>query len=155
MSNYKLFTIIGLFFLFSCNGQSKKSVENTSTFKLSLDDFKGIPDEVNGCACYFSETENKFKKEEYLFAAGFDSIGFVSVNNKIIKLKLVSTGRAPDTFGDIDHIDIYKTDNYKVTVDIKYKNSNGEETWWNDGTITIENKDGEKLTKKFVGECGC
>ena len=30
-----------------------------------------------------------------------------------------------------------------------------DETWWNDGTVTIESKDGQKVTKKFVGECGC
>ncbi len=130
--------------------------ENTSTtLKLSLDNFKGIPDEVDGCACYFSETDQKFKNKEYLFAAGFDSIGFVSVDNKLVKLKLISTGREPNTFGDNDHIDIYNSELYKVTVDIKYKNSNGDETWWNDGTVTIESKDGQKVTKKFVGECGC
>lgn len=130
--------------------------ENTSTtLKLSLDNFKDIPDELDGCACYFSETDRKFKNKEYLFAADFDSIGFVSVDNKLVKLKLVSTGREPNTFGDNDHIDIYNSKLYKVTVDIKYKNSNGDETWWNDGTITIESKDGQKMTKKFVGECGC
>ena len=130
--------------------------ENTSTtLKLSLDNFKGIPDEVDGCACYFSENEQKFKNNEYIFAAGFDSIGFVSVDNKLIKLKLISTGREPNTFGDNDHIDIYNSELYKVKLDIKYKNSNGDETWWNEGTVTIESKDGQKLTKKFVGECGC
>ncbi len=129
--------------------------ENNSTLKLSLDDFKGIPDEVDGCACYFSETDEQFKKKIYLFAAGFDSIGFVSVDNKLVKLKLISTEREPNTFGDYDHIDIYNSELYKVTVDIKYKNSNGDETWWNDGTITIESKDGQEVTKKFVGECGC
>ncbi len=130
--------------------------ENTSTtLKLSLNNFKGIPDEVDGCACCFSENDQKFKNKEYLFAADFDSIGFVSVDNKLIKLKLISTGRDPNTFGDNDHIDIYNSELYKITVDIKYKNSNGDETWWNDGTIRIESKDGQKVTKKFVGECGC
>jgi hypothetical protein len=65
-----------------------QETENTST-TLKLDNFKGIPDEVDGCACYFSETDQKFKNREYLFAAGFDSIGFVSVDNKLVKLKLI------------------------------------------------------------------
>lgn len=125
------------------------------TSQLSLDNFKGIPDEVLGCACYFSETDQKFKKNEYLFAASFDSVGYVFVENRPVKLKLVSTGREPNSFGDDDHIDIYQSEHYIVTVDIKYIKSNGDETWWNNGMITIESKDGQKLSKKFVGECGC
>ncbi|HEY0668715.1 MAG TPA: hypothetical protein VGD22_11090 [Sphingobacteriaceae bacterium] len=140
-----------MIFIIACGGQKGKP----SASAFTLDNFKGIPKEVQGCSCYFSENELKFKNSEYLFAAGFDSTGFVSVNSKPIKLKLISTGRDPRTFGDYDHTDIYKSEHYQVTVDIKYKKSNGYETWWNDGTIIIENKDGQKLVKKFVGECGC
>jgi hypothetical protein len=122
---------------------------------LLLTDFNRLPEDIKGCSCYFSETPEKFKKEEYFFAASFDSIGFVAVNNMLTELKLISTTREADTFGDNDHVAIYRSELYKVTVAIKYKKSNGDETWWNDGTITIENKNGKKYTKKFVGECGC
>ncbi|WP_163410892.1 hypothetical protein [Flavobacterium ajazii] len=135
--------------------QTQRPKNNSTMSKLSLGNFKDIPDEIDGCSCYFSETEQKFKNDEYLFIAGFDSIGFISVDNKLVKLKLVSTEREPNTFGDYDHIDVYNSELYKVTIDIKYKNSKGDETWWNDGTVTIESKDGKKTTKNFVGECGC
>lgn len=69
-----------------------------------------------------SETEQKFKKEEYIFVSSFDSIGFVSIDNKFIKLKLIFTAREPNTFGEIDHVDIYRSELYKVKVDIKEKN---------------------------------
>lgn len=83
-----------------------------TTLKLSLDNFKGIPDELDGCACYFSQTDRKFKNKKYLFAAGFESIGFVSVDNKRVKLKFISTGREPNTFGDNDHqFNISRTQN--------------------------------------------
>lgn len=134
----------------------KKNPENDlNKLKFSLDNFKGFPEEISGCSCYFSETNTKFKNEEFLFVADFDSIGFISVNKNIVKLKLVSTTREPNTFGNYDHIDIYKSELYKVTLDIKYKDSTGYEVWWNDGTLSVENKDGKKITKKFVGECGC
>jgi len=132
-----------------------KSDTSSTTSKILLDHFKGIPKGIDGCACYFSASDQKFKNKEYLFAAGFDSTGFVSVNNKLVKLKLVSTEKKPDSFGNYDHIDIYNSDSYKITVDIKYKKSSGDETWWNEGTVTIETKDGEKFVKTFVGECGC
>lgn len=134
----------------------KKNTESTSTeFKSSIDSFKGFPEEIVGCSCYFSENNIKFKNDEFLFVADFDSIGFISINKKAVKLKLVSTTREPNTFGNGDHTDVYKSELYKVTVEIKYKDSNGYETWWNDGTLTVENKDGKKMSKKFVGECGC
>lgn len=130
MGKFKLLIYsIGLTLILACNRQSNENPENILIIpKLSLDDFNSIPKEVDGCACYFSETGQKFKNKEYLFAAGFDSIGFVSVNKEIVKLKLTSTARKPNTFGDHDNTDIYNSEFYKVIVDIKYKNSTGNET---------------------------
>src|SRR5687768_16492845 len=72
----------------SIEADERESASTTS--ELTLDDFKAIPDEIDGCACYFSETDQKFKENLYLFAAGYDSTGFVSVHNKLVKLKLTS-----------------------------------------------------------------
>lgn len=134
---------------------TNKSINNVKKDVLSLDDFSGIPSEIDGCSCYFSKTDTKFKENVYVFAAGFDSIGFVSINKKLVRLNLVSTEREPNSFGDYDHFDVYESDLYKITVDVKFKKYNGEETWWNYGTIVIETKDGQKVSEKFVGECGC
>ncbi|MGB4773906.1 MAG: hypothetical protein WBP45_01925 [Daejeonella sp.] len=157
MEKIKLFIIINVIsILFSCSGQLKKISENRGTIeKLSLDNFKEIPNEIDDCSCAFSETVDRFKKEEYLFVSDLNSIGFLSINNKLIKLRLISAERRSGIFGDNNHKDIYSNEKYKVTVHIKYKRSVGDETWWNYGTITIKSKDGQKLTKKFVGECGC
>lgn len=132
-----------------------KSDKDTVAENLNLNDFNRLSDDIEGCSCYFSETNEKFKNEEFLFAADSDSIGFIAVNNELTKLKLISTTREPNTFSDNDHIDIYRSKLYKVTVNIKYKKSSGDETWLNDGTITIETHKGKKVAKKFIGECGC
>lgn len=110
---------------------------------------------MSGCSCYFSENVEKFEKEKYLFAAGLGGPGFISVNNKLVKLNLISSKQNPTNSGKYDRLDVYDSERYKVTVDINFKNTNGYETWWNDGTITIESKDGQEFTQKFVGECGC
>lgn len=157
MSGYKMKGFIfvsGLLFLIVCGGpMNEKDV--TAAHPFSLNSFNNIPPEIDGCSCYFSDTEEKFKQREYIFAAEFDSAGFISIDNKLVKLNLVSTTRKQGEFGNYDHTDVYGTDQYKVTIDIKYKKTTGEETWWNKGTITIENKDGQKIINKCVGECGC
>lgn len=109
--------------------QPQETKNPSTNFKLELDDFKGIPAEVSGCSCYFSENAEKFEKEKYLFAAGLGGPGFISVNNKLVKLNLISSEQNPTNSGEYDRIDIYDSERYKVTVDINFKNTNGYETW--------------------------
>ena len=179
------FILIGICTLIACGNNSAKSVKDVTTVNsstntlesvakeditakdtattgkettstsLSVDDFKNVPDEIEGCGCYFSDNEETFKRNEYLFVASYDSVAFISIDKKLVRLKMLSTTREPETFGDHDHSDIYSSDKYKVSLDIRYKKSSGEETWLNNGTITIESKDGQKAVKKFFGECGC
>jgi hypothetical protein len=125
--------------------------------KLTLDDFTDVPREIEGCSCYYSRSEAKHTSSEYFFVSDFDSSGYVSIENTITKFKLVSTGREPNSFGDYNHVDIFKTDHYTLTLDIKYKKGGDEEDegWWNEGTITIENTAGQKTRYAFFGSCGC
>ena len=139
-------------------GTTETETIETPKPKIILDSFTDIPEEIKGCSCFYSESEEKHLKNEYFFVAGFDSAAFISIDNKLLKLKLVSTGRERHSFGDYDHTDVYKTDNYIVTLDIKYLKQEGgdeSESWWNTGTITIESKDGLKEIIKFFGGCGC
>ncbi len=123
---------------------------------ISLDHFTGFPDGIEGCSCAYSLSESDFRNKEYIFVSGFDSIAFVSFNHHLQKLKLVSSGRDPMTFGDYDHVDVYELGDIKVTVDVKYRGSpeEGEEVWINVGTIAIENNGGSKVLD-FYGSCGC
>jgi hypothetical protein len=137
--------------------KADNSTQASETAELVLDDFTDIPSEIEGCSCYYSRSEARHNNSEYLFVADFDSSGYVSIDNTITKFKLVSTGRQPNSFGDYDHVDIFKTDNYTLTLDIKYKKGGDEEEegWWNEGTITIEDKAGQKTRLTFFGSCGC
>ena len=87
----------------------------------------------------------------------FDSIAFVSINNKIIKLKLTSRVYKPNTVENEDYTCIYETKEYKVTLEIKADKTkkDADESWWNKGLILIENKNGKKITQEFIGESGC
>jgi hypothetical protein len=134
---------------------TQRATKESPKQKIILDSFTDIPKEIEGCSCFYSESEEKNLKNEYLFVAGFDSAAFISIDNKLLKLQLVSTGRKGNSFGDYDHVDVYKTNNYNVTLDIKYLKQQGDEGWLNTGTITVESKDGLKEIIKFFGGCGC
>ncbi len=116
---------------------------------------KSVLSEIEGCACYFSVDKERFAANDIVFAANYDSLGYVVLNNNAVKLRLVSTTRKKDELGDHDRIDIYSNTLYRVLLDLKYKDRSGDETWWFEGTMTIEDKGGKKTTKKIVGECGC
>lgn len=137
------------------NSNAAAFSEDTAKFLHSIDTFKKFPNEIDGCSCYFSPSQQGFQRHEYLYVADFDSLAFISVDKTLIKLKLVSTTQEPETFGDTNHVKIFTSENYKVTVNVKYKKPNGDETWFNTGTITIETKEGRKTSRTFFGECGC
>ncbi len=137
--------------------ENKIETVNSDEIKLSLSSFSKIPEEIDGCSCIFSETEKEYEKRKYIFVSNFDSIAFVSVNNKIEKLNITERVYKQNTIENEDYTCIYKTENYKVTIKIEADKTkeDSDEAWWNKGSITIENKNGEKLTKKFIGESGC
>ncbi len=146
-----IFTIIFLAFV-SCKEDNK-----TLQAKLTITDFKEVPNEIDGCSCFFSETEKKYNSNEYLIATNLDSIAFVSLNNKIIKLKLVEKKIEPNSIDNENYTAIFANKKYKATIEVKEDRTkkNADEVWWNIGTIKVEDKNGNQQTKKFIGECGC
>lgn len=147
------------------NKQNSKSVD-IEHFKLKdkvleteikLTSLKEIPKEIDGCACVYSETEKKFKAEEYLIATNIDSIAFISINGKITKLKLVERKTQPNPNDNKDYIDTFESGKFKVTIKVRADKTKKEEyeSWWSIGTIKIEDENGKSQTKEIIGECGC
>jgi hypothetical protein len=150
-----LFLLLIILIFSACKNEKAENNLNNSNF--TLNSFKKLPKEIDGCSCVFSKNEKEYQQNEFIFASNFDSIGFVSINNEIIKLKLKSRIYKPNTTENEDYTCIYEVGNYKITVEIKADKTKkyADESWWNKGLITIENKKGEKTTQKFIGESGC
>lgn len=151
------FLVLGIFIFSACKNEKTESNTKINDTKLTLNSFKKLPKEIDGCSCIFSKNEKDYEKNEFIFASNFDSIAFVSVNNKIIKLKLTSRFYKPNTVENEDYTCKYSTEEYKITIEIEADETKkyADESWWNKGLITIENKKGEKITQKFIGESGC
>lgn len=148
--SYLKYTIIGILFVAFSSCKKDKT-------EFTLNSFKNLPKQIEGCTCLFSKTEKDYKQKEYVFVSNFDSIAFISINNKIIKLKLKRRVYKPNTVENEDYICKYETEQYKVTIEIKADKTkkDAEESWWNKGVISIENNNGKKVTQEFVGESGC
>jgi hypothetical protein len=153
---YLVFGICILIFC-SCKNEKTENLEKVNDTKFTLNSFKKLPQEIDGCSCIFSKNEKEYAENDFVFASNFDSIAFVSINNKIIKLKLTSRVYKPNTVENEDYTCIYETKEYKVTLEIKADKTkkDADESWWNKGLILIESKNGKKITQEFIGESGC
>jgi hypothetical protein len=169
--NYLIFLSILIPILISCKKEKVENTLNSNSVKiesykltpknteteLKLTDFKEIPKEIDGCSCIFSETEIKYKAEKYLIATNLDSIAFISINGNIAKLYLVERKFDKNEKDEENYIEIFANQKFKATIEVKKDNTkkSGDEIWWNNGSIKIENEKGKSQTKKFIGECGC
>jgi hypothetical protein len=145
---------ISLFILLSFTSCMRMGDPNSEESSAELTTFKGLPPDVQGCTCYFSSSERKFKNEEYLFASNLDSTAYVSINGKSKVLKLVSSTRS-GAIDDRDYVETYSDGLYNVVIHVYFKGNVGDETWWNSGDIKVYFKGVEMDKRTFLGECGC
>ena len=117
--------------------------------KIQLEAFSSFPNEIDGCSCYFSISQEKLKKEEYIFVNDFASLAFVKMEGKLIQFELQNHDKKHKIY-------YYVHDDYKMKVEIKMikKKKTEYETVVVKGIITIESKKGQ-TKQAFIGDCGC
>jgi len=118
---------------------------------LALDTFSIFPPEIDGCSCCFSNDSIEFAHNKYIYANDFAQTAFLKVNGVITKFNQVD-------FKEIDSENIvarYQSDNYEFTIEVKDGEPIGEEARLKTGIITLNDKKGNVLRKKFYGTCGC
>jgi hypothetical protein len=124
-----------------------------STARLSS--FKGIPPEASGCTCYFAADEQRFRNEQFVFVSDLDSLAYISINDKPVTLKLVSSTRQPDSHDQYDYTNTYANGLYRLEIDIHFTEQTGDEVWWNTARIRLYFKELLVDQKTCQGECGC
>ena len=163
----KLMIIASLMMLFSC----KKEEQITETKPLTTDSLKvetdsmnvgtaetlnqinletfGFPAEVNGCSCYFSKNKEDFDQEKYIYIDDYGNNAYLKIDEKTVKIKMKEGDFDPDNFSKV-----IKNEEISVTIQGKKVNEL-EEVMMFEGTMTVENKNGEKTITPIYGECGC
>ncbi|MEO8173644.1 MAG: hypothetical protein ABI581_11195 [Sediminibacterium sp.] len=154
---FLFFLISTVTFILACDQvDNSKKVNNSETKLLSkgllsLDTFSVFPPEIDGCSCYFSNSETEFKDNKYIYLNDFASISFLKINGVITKFKQVSFEIKS---GSVT-VAKYKNENYDMVIEVIDGKQSGEETSIKTGTIKLTNKKGETISRTFFGECGC
>lgn len=130
----------------SVKGQVK-IVEDKKALELDLTTFQKIPDEIDGCGCYFFLSKNDEAQNRYLMVNDFANIAFISINNKLEKFLLKEHKENSKSY-------LYSNANYIMKVEITEKTDGGEESSSVKGVITIT-KGEEEIKEYFIGSCGC
>ncbi len=152
----KIKIIFGLFLFamqVSCVQSSTKKgqVSPKTSDQLNIESFSELPDEIDGCSCYFSNDSNDFKSEKYIYVNDFADISFMKINGEMVKFKLTK-------YSKIDSLtsEAHATEGeYELTLRITKGIETGEETQLQTGTLILKTKQGKKIVKSFYGECGC
>ena len=116
--------------------------------QINLETF-GFPAEVNGCSCYFSKNKEDFDQEKYIYIDDYGNNAYLKIDGKTVKIKMKEGDFDPDNFSKV-----IKNEEISVTIQGKKVNEL-EEVMMFEGTMTVENKKGEKTITPIYGECGC
>jgi hypothetical protein len=104
------------------------------TIHLEIEPFYDIPEDIDGCVCYFSSSIDNCRSGIYLFANDFAIYGCIKINGFTQLLDLVSSNiedrtfiySKSDTLVEIRIIDdITERDGTYYEVEIKVKNQFG------------------------------
>jgi len=137
-------------------GSDSSSTDTTSTKQpeagaISIDTFSSFPPAIDGCSCYFATDSIGLQAKAYIYVSDFDKVSYLKINGVLTKFTQI-------LYKEISSTEIVITaqgGDYELTIKATNGKPSGDETRLQTGTITLTNKKGNKVVKKFYGECGC
>lgn len=127
------------------------TISKTAGAKFNIETFSEFPKEIDGCSCYYSNNEEEFKKNQYIFVNDYDKISFMKINGTMIKFVQKET---KDIDANTTETKSFGND-YELTVKSVKGKASGDETNTQSGIIIVKDKSGNSVEKTFYGECGC
>jgi hypothetical protein len=118
--------------------------------EIIIDRFTDFPEEIDGCACYFSADKNDFVKGSYIYADNYHDHAYVSIDGKMQLFTLVKQTEVTESYW----MKVYTNSEYEVTVEAETL-WQADETWLQKGEISIKSRNGKKIKETIYGECGC
>lgn len=130
-------------FLISCENTHHKG-------EALIENFQNIPEEIDGCACLFSENSTAFRNKQYLYADNMQDIAVIAVDGNILKLALIQDQLSSDN----SFVSKASGDALDVELDVR-KSEQLDEVGVYFGTLEVKTREGKIIKKTVFGECGC
>ena len=134
------------YFVCSCKHAAKLS---------SLDVLGPSPADSFGVGCFFYEDSGEQKNAPLLFASDFESIAYVAINGSAVEFRLEKETSIKVDDSTANFIDEYKSKDFDLKVEMNMKRDHPTDETYYEGTIIVKDKQGNKISKKTAGECGC
>ncbi len=134
------------------NVNSSANIENTTQKGSILIEELPFPEEVTECACYFAKDQSDFNSEKYIYVDDAGENAFAKLDGERRTMKLISSSSFEDDSESI--IKEIESNEYKISIKAKKIKENPEAMVF-EGTMTVEQPTGEKVTTPIYGECAC
>ena len=116
--------------------------QETTDYQLEI--IKNIPNEIDGGACYFSETISAQKEDKFVFVNDFALYGCIQINEEVLLLELKE-------YIDVENRFIYTLEDRNLIIEIVIL---GKETNDNIDYLKIELSVPKHFKKKILyGNC--
>lgn len=109
-----------------------------------------FPEEIDGCACYFSKTGPELKAGKYIFMTNYEKKAYMTLDGEMRVFDLIASKNGSG--GKLE--ETWKNAKYDMVV-TSSETGQIDETWQKTGTISIKPKDKKATVISVVGECGC
>jgi hypothetical protein len=155
----KKILLLSLLSLICCNQkekikivQSENKIPSHLQKNLVLETFTEFPEEVDGAGCYFSANKKNFKKGKYIYVSDLDSICFIKVKGRLVKLQLAE--RAVDTTYQ-HYKEKFKDAEFELSIDYKKTGDGDDEEGIFEGAMSIKQNNKPEEKTNLYGDCGC
>lgn len=138
--------------IFSCeDSKTEKAGSHPDSGALSIDTFSVIPDEIDGCACYFSNNAAEFSNGAFIYINDFSETAFMKINGELTRFHQTSFYK-PDSSSTIAKA---SSGEFQMIMELRDSVPAGVESSIKSGKIRVTDQEGKFVEKFFVGECGC
>jgi|GEM_PF-2303328 len=114
---------------------------------IKLKTFTKLPDDVEGCVCYFYLSKSDETKRKYIMTEILAEIAYIFINGKMQRFYLVA-------FKDGVFYN-YSNGNYKLRVEFKKTIKTDSEVFRIIGVLKIFKAQKLLIKKNILGECSC
>jgi hypothetical protein len=147
-----IFTALCVFGCKNLNNLEKTSSPKALTnVGLVIQPFEKLPEDVDGCSCYFSENIKKFKEGKFIYLDDYSSLAYMRINNRLEKFTLSSREYPAKS---ADERKVWINDNFELILE-QTEISQIDETWQQKGQMILKLKNGKEFRQIIYGECGC